>query len=36
LQAKCLDGSPGGYYYRKASTPAGATKWKFHFMGGVR
>ena len=34
LQAKCLDGSPGGYYYRKASNPAAATKWKFHFMGG--
>lgn len=34
FNAKCLDGSPGGFYYRKASTPSAATKWKFHFMGG--
>lgn len=34
FNARCLDGSPGGYYFRPASTKAGATKWKFHFMGG--
>ena len=32
--AKCLDGSPPGYYFRPASTPAGKNKWKIHFRGG--
>ena len=32
--AKCLDGSAPGYYIRRASSPASATKWKFHQMGG--
>jgi hypothetical protein len=34
FNAKCLDGSNPGYYFRKASSQAAATKWKFHFMGG--
>lgn len=34
LTAYCLDGSRGGFYYRPASSPSAATKWKFHFMGG--
>ena len=34
LSAYCLDGSRGGFYYRPASNPASATKWKFHFQGG--
>lgn len=34
LNAYCLDGSNGGFYYRPASTPAARTKWKLHFMGG--
>lgn len=32
--AKCLDGSLPGYYYRPASDPASANKWKIHFRGG--
>jgi hypothetical protein len=34
LNAYCLDGSKGGFYFRPASSPATATKWKFHFQGG--
>ena len=34
LNAYCLDGSNGGYYYRPASSAAARTKWKLHFMGG--
>lgn len=34
FNARCLDGSPGGYYFRPAANPSAATKWKFHFMGG--
>lgn len=34
FNAVCLDGSPAGYYFRPASNPAAATKWKFHFCGG--
>ncbi len=34
LNAYCLDGSNGGFYYRPASSPAARTKWKLHFMGG--
>ena len=34
FNARCLDGSPGGFYYRAASNPSANTKWKFHFMGG--
>ena len=34
FNARCLDGSPGGYYYRPASSAAAVNKWKFHFMGG--
>jgi hypothetical protein len=33
--AKCLDGSPGYYYLRKAQTGSpNATKWVFHLQGG--
>ena len=32
--ARCLDGSRGGFYFRPASSPSAATKWKLHFMGG--
>ena len=35
LGARCLDGSPGGFYYRPASTAAAKRKWKFHFQGGA-
>jgi hypothetical protein len=34
FNARCLDGSKGGFYFRPASSPSAATKWKFHFMGG--
>ena len=34
FNARCLDGSNGAMYYRPASTPSAATKWKFHFQGG--
>lgn len=34
LNAYCLDGSRGGFYYRPASSAESATKWKFHFQGG--
>ena len=34
FNAKCLDGSRGGFYFRGASSPSAATKWKFHFQGG--
>jgi hypothetical protein len=33
LNAYCLDGSKGGFYFRPASSPTAATKWKFHFQG---
>ena len=32
--AKCLDGSNPGLYYRPASNPNSNTKWKIHFQGG--
>lgn len=32
--ALCLDGSPAAYYWRRASSPESANKWKIHFMGG--
>ena len=35
FNARCLDGSPGGFYFRPALNAASSTKWKFHFMGGV-
>lgn len=28
FNARCLDGSPGGFYYRAASSKPAATKWK--------
>jgi hypothetical protein len=28
FNARCLDGSNGGFYYRKSSTTSAATKWK--------
>jgi len=34
FNAKCLDGSNGGFYFRAATNPESKTKWKFHFMGG--
>ena len=34
LNAYCIDGSKGGFYYRTASSPAARNKWKLHFMGG--
>jgi hypothetical protein len=34
LNAACLDGSKGGFYYRPAFSPAARNKWKLHFMGG--
>lgn len=34
FNALCLDGSNGGFYFRPASSPSAATKWKFHFQGG--
>ena len=34
FNARCLDGSAPGFYFRKASSPSSATKWKFHFQGG--
>lgn len=30
----CLDGSPSGFYFRPASTPASAQKWVFFLQGG--
>lgn len=35
FNARCLDGSPGGFYYRPASTNASKHKWKLHFQGGA-
>ncbi len=32
--ARCLDGSPPGYYYRSSSSVQASTKWKLHIMGG--
>lgn len=32
FNARCLDGSPPGYYIRRAAAPS--TKWKLHAMGG--
>mmetsp|Transcript_47287 Transcript_47287/g.60756 ORF Transcript_47287/g.60756 Transcript_47287/m.60756 type:complete len:403 (-) Transcript_47287:188-1396(-) len=32
--AKCLDGSPGAYYHRKALNESFATKWVFSLQGG--
>lgn len=34
FQARCLDGSPAGYYFRNASTVSGGTKLKIHIQGG--
>jgi hypothetical protein len=34
LNARCLDGSNGGFYFRPAKSAAAATKWKIHFQGG--
>ena len=33
LNARCLDGSNGGFWFRPAQTPGAATKWKIHFQG---
>lgn len=33
--AKCLDGTPPGFYWKPAVNPAAATKWKVHFRGGA-
>jgi hypothetical protein len=32
--ARCLDGSPPAYYFRPATSAAGAKKWFIHHMGG--
>ena len=32
--ARCMDGTPGGYYFRAASTPASRTRWVFSLEGG--
>jgi len=32
--AVCLDGSPAGYYFKKATTTKSANKWILHFHGG--
>lgn len=32
--ATCLDGTPGGYYYRPAQSPEGRKKWYIHHEGG--
>lgn len=34
LNAYCLDGTKGGYYFRPASSAAAKNKYKIHFMGG--
>ena len=34
FNARCLDGSNGGFYYRASSSSSSSRKWKFHFMGG--
>jgi len=34
FNARCLDGSKGGFYFRPASSAAAQTKWKLHFCGG--
>ena len=33
-QARCMDGSPYGFYYRPATDPANATKWVVELQGG--
>ena len=33
FNARCLDGTNGAFYFRPASSPAAATKWKLHFQG---
>ena len=35
FNARCLDGSNGGFYFRPASSAAAKNKWKFHFQGGA-
>ena len=35
LNARCLDGSNGGFWFRPAKSAAAATKWKVHFQGGA-
>ena len=35
FNARCLDGSPGGFYYRPSSSAASTRRWKFHFQGGA-
>ena len=32
--AKCLDGSPGGYYAQEATDDESKNKWVFYLMGG--
>lgn len=32
--ARCLDGSPPGFYIRRSLSPAAATRWKIHLAGG--
>ena len=34
FNARCLDGSNGGFYFRKATSPTAENKWKFHMQGG--
>ena len=34
LNARCLDGTRGGFYHRAHRGAAARTKWKLHFMGG--
>ncbi len=33
FNARCLDGTNGAFYFRAASSPEAATKWKLHFQG---
>ena len=34
FNARCLDGSPGGFYFRPSPNPAAASRWRLHFQGG--
>ena len=33
FNARCLDGTNGGFWFRPAQSPGAATKWKIHFQG---
>lgn len=34
FNSRCLDGTNPGFYFRPASSPSAATKWRLHFQGG--